>query len=1072
MFKKLKTIGIVMMVLLFITSPVLAEKNWRFSPAEWDSKTKSYNFGGYSATGLNILTAAMNTTGNVRYVDSGASNAVDNSGAGRSQNAPFRTLDYAVGQMTANNGDVIIVMPGYAETLSAADAVDVDVAGLTIIGLGSGTDMPEFTFGHANAEFVIGAANVTLVNLRFIAGITSITMGISIEAAGDEFKMVDCEFPKPTTNSWEFVDAIDVASGANGVWIENCRYYNDEGGAAPDHFIDAGNGTAGPERLVMINNIIKGDFAVSAIWSDEPCDEALISGNTIINHTSGQHCIEFTDTGTGVISNNYLYNATETTILDPGSMATYNNHLSIAVDLAAVPIHLRDTVNKILAGLRLAGEPIGSVFYVDNAIGVAGQSGSWALAEATLDAAISDATADKGDVVFIAPDHEETIGDAQVAADINGLTIIGLGSGEQMPMITMTHANSSVDVTGTDTWIENIHFYSTTADSSILIDCDASGLVVKDCKFTGSGAGSVIYIDIATSLSDIVIEGNYVYNTDTDEDAFINITAGAVTNLVVKNNRIWGDYDLAAIYSDQVNINAHIEGNVIRNVQTGIHAIEFSDATTGSLVGNWLYSDARATTLDPGSLDCYGNYSVDATDEGAYLIPGMGDHDVNVLGINSANNDASTSSVLANADGSVVERLEHLQTMSDDILAKLRVAGYSIGNVYYVDNATGDSADNGTTWALAEDTLANGFNNTQDDKGDIVFIAPDHEETISAAVALDEAGVMIIGLGTGEQQPMITVDNANSEFQVTAQDITIENLHIYSTTADSTMLFDVDASGFTLRNCRFTESGAGHVLTIDLATTLSDIVIEGNNYYSTDTDGDAFINATAGAITNLVVRDNRIWGDFDLAGIYSNQVNVNILIRNNIIRNVQTGIHAVEFSGATTGYLHDNILAADTPGLILDPGSLLAFNNRIVESDMTDAPDRAMLEDGWYYTSTSFELDATATTDAIFTVTGTVEVMVWGSVTETLTSHADTFACGTADSTTLLIAATAGNAPMTQGDTWTSATMAKSAASPSKYILDDDNISVTQSGANLADGTVLFHVYWRPLTEGASVVPI
>jgi len=152
---------------------------------------------------------------------------------------------------------------------------------------------------------------------------------------------------------------------------------------------------------------------------------------------------------------------------------------------------------------------------------------------------------------------------------------------------------------------------------------------------------------------------------------------------------------------------------------------------------------------------------------------------------------------------------------------------------------------------------------------------------------------------------------------------------------------------------------------------------------------------------------------------------------------------------------------------------LLAFGNKIVESDKTDAPDNAWLEDGkWFYAEATFELDGAANTDNLFTVTGSVEVKVYGTVTETLTSHSDTIAIGTADSTTLLIAATGGDAPMTSGDTWTSATTAKSAASPTTYILDDDNIAITQSATNLADGTVVIHVYWRALTEGASVIPI
>src|SRR3990167_6420851 len=62
---------------------------------------------------------------------------------------PFATLDYAVGRCLANRGDVIYVMPGYTQAMAAADAVDVDVAGVTIIGLGRGTKRPKFTYSNA-----------------------------------------------------------------------------------------------------------------------------------------------------------------------------------------------------------------------------------------------------------------------------------------------------------------------------------------------------------------------------------------------------------------------------------------------------------------------------------------------------------------------------------------------------------------------------------------------------------------------------------------------------------------------------------------------------------------------------------------------------------------------------------------------------------------------------------------------------------------------------------------------------------------------------------------------------------
>lgn len=305
------------------------------APFAWAGE-RVVTVGGNQATRpLTDFTLSTNGVGDTYYVDSVTG---DDGRAGKSPATALATLDAAVGKCTANQGDIIYVLAGHTEALGGADGVDVDVAGVTIVGLGYGEDMPEFTYDAVDDEFVIGAANVTVMGLRFVAGISDVVMGISVEAAGDNFTLKDCVFPKPSTNSFEFLDAIDIADGANYITVKNCEYYNDEGGAAANHFIEAGNGTAGPERLQVVDCYIKGDFAVSAIWSDEPCDEALIVGNTIINHTTGQHCIEFTDTGTGVIVGNNLYGDTEGSILDPGSMYIFNNNLSTAIDLDGIPL--------------------------------------------------------------------------------------------------------------------------------------------------------------------------------------------------------------------------------------------------------------------------------------------------------------------------------------------------------------------------------------------------------------------------------------------------------------------------------------------------------------------------------------------------------------------------------------------------------------------------------------------------------------------------------------------------------------------------------------------------------------
>src|SRR3990167_4421252 len=58
---------------------------------------------------------------------------------------PFSTIDNAINNCTASRGDVIMVMPGHAETVSAT-TIAMDVAGVNIVGLGVGALRPTLSF--------------------------------------------------------------------------------------------------------------------------------------------------------------------------------------------------------------------------------------------------------------------------------------------------------------------------------------------------------------------------------------------------------------------------------------------------------------------------------------------------------------------------------------------------------------------------------------------------------------------------------------------------------------------------------------------------------------------------------------------------------------------------------------------------------------------------------------------------------------------------------------------------------------------------------------------------------------
>src|SRR6185436_14827350 len=88
----------------------------------------------------NLQGAGVLTFGNVFYVHSVSGSDSD---SGTSPVAAKATLAAAIALCTANNGDVIFVLPGHSETLTAA--ITVNKAGISIVGLGQGLVRPSLT---------------------------------------------------------------------------------------------------------------------------------------------------------------------------------------------------------------------------------------------------------------------------------------------------------------------------------------------------------------------------------------------------------------------------------------------------------------------------------------------------------------------------------------------------------------------------------------------------------------------------------------------------------------------------------------------------------------------------------------------------------------------------------------------------------------------------------------------------------------------------------------------------------------------------------------------------------------
>ena len=250
------------------------------------------------------LNAIGRTHGKVFYVNSEADNASDNN-AGSSWNKQMATLDAAVGLCTDNEGDFIYLAQGHAEDIIIAAGTDIDVAGVTIIGLGRGASRPTFTFTTAvDASFDLAAADVSVSNIYFVAGVDSMTGNINVTAAN--CALIDCEFEDGTTATIDTIDVVILSAGADDCLIDGFRMVHT--GDQQQSAIQVPTGADGVE---IRNCFIIVDTAVGCI----ECAQAtnlFIHHNTIENLNASDICITLGSTSTGIISHNNLKIATDT----------------------------------------------------------------------------------------------------------------------------------------------------------------------------------------------------------------------------------------------------------------------------------------------------------------------------------------------------------------------------------------------------------------------------------------------------------------------------------------------------------------------------------------------------------------------------------------------------------------------------------------------------------------------------------------------------------------------------------------------------------------------------------------
>lgn len=281
----------------------------------------------------NLQGAGILSFGDIYYVDS--VNGSDTANSGTEPDDALATIDAGVNKCTADNGDVIFVLPGHSEASTASIAMDV--AGVSVIGLGVGSKRPVVTSGNATAAVIMSAAGCRLSNIQFALGTVAATVAAAVNITADGCIVDNCETHVHATS--QFTSHI-TATDAQYVKIMYNRILSL--GAAGS---TAGITLDGCDDIEVVGNFIHGHFGEHAVDNTSPgsADEVLranISNNYIANVsvTAGDLAIELDGSATGFFAHNMLVSglATIAAGFDIGDLASMESYIA---DDGGVDVH-------------------------------------------------------------------------------------------------------------------------------------------------------------------------------------------------------------------------------------------------------------------------------------------------------------------------------------------------------------------------------------------------------------------------------------------------------------------------------------------------------------------------------------------------------------------------------------------------------------------------------------------------------------------------------------------------------------------------------------------------------------
>jgi len=298
-----------------------------------------------------------------------------------------------------------------------------------------------------------------------------------------------------------------------------------------------------------------------------------------------------------------------------------------------------------IRGVNLTTTNPGEVFWVNNSStalakrgigGSNGNDGSYRKPFATVDYAVSQCTASRGDIVFVMPGHNE----GGVAAglfdiDVAGVAVVGLGYKGNRPTFDYDDTDVTVVISAANCTLANVNLRASAGDVVTGISVTSTNARIDDVEFLFEAATDnfVDFIEtsaVANAADGLSITNCKVYSTDVGNASFVEFNE-AITGFELIGNELTlgvlaGESIIGFDTATFVALNITITDNIFNRLITdGPLIIEgTADTLTGVVARNLIgHVDAAGPVLIPtGSLiRHFENYAAGAKDVNARLWP-------------------------------------------------------------------------------------------------------------------------------------------------------------------------------------------------------------------------------------------------------------------------------------------------------------------------------------------------------------------------------------------------------------------------------------------------------------------